>query len=75
MLSENLKKARKIKGYTAQHMAESLGVGIRNYRKYESGHTSPTLEGLVKIADLLDVTTDYLLSRHNKSSEDCAGMR
>ena len=71
MLSENLKKTRKIRGYTAQYMAESLGVGIRNYRKYESGHTSPTLDGLVKIADLLDVTTDYLLSRHNNSSAGC----
>ncbi|WP_416389422.1 helix-turn-helix domain-containing protein [Otoolea muris] len=44
-------------------MADSLQTGIRNYRKYESGHANPTLEGLVKIADILNVSTDYLLCR------------
>ncbi|MFQ8983522.1 MAG: helix-turn-helix domain-containing protein [Evtepia sp.] len=44
-------------------MADALQTGIRNYRKYESGDAKPTLDGLVMIADLLDVSTDYLLCR------------
>ena len=63
MFPQRLKEARKIKGYTAQFMADSLLTGIRNYRKYESGHANPTLEGLGKIADILGVSTDYLLGR------------
>lgn len=63
MLCDRLNKTRKAKGLTAQQMADMLLTGIRNYRKYESGDSKPTLEGLVSIADILDVSTDYLLCR------------
>ena len=63
MLCDRLNETRKLKGYTAQQMADKLQTGIRNYRKYESGDAKPTLEGLVIIADMLDVSTDYLLCR------------
>mgnify|MGYP000560482620 CR=1 FL=1 len=63
MFAERLNRTRKEKGITAQKMADALNTGIRNYRKYESGDAKPTLDGLVLIADLLDVSTDYLLCR------------
>jgi len=48
---------------TLQQMADALYMTLRNYQKYESGHACPTLEGLVKIADILNVPTDFLLGR------------
>jgi transcriptional regulator with XRE-family HTH domain len=48
-------------------MADALNTGIRHYRKYESGHANPTLETLVKIADILDVSVDYLLCREDRA--------
>ena len=63
MFPQRLKEARKLRGYTAQYMADTLQTGIRNYRKYESGDASPTLEGLSKLADVLDVSADFLLGR------------
>lgn len=63
MFAERLNRTRKEKGITAQKMADALNTGIRNYRKYESGDAKPSLDGLVLIADLLDVSTDYLLCR------------
>lgn len=63
MFGERLNYTRKQKGYSAQRMADALHIGLRNYRKYESGDVKPTLEGLVAIADFLDVSTDYLLGR------------
>jgi len=66
MLHIRLNQTRKEKGYTAQQMADKLHTGIRNYRKYESGDTNPTLERLVEIADILEVSTDYLLCRDDK---------
>ena len=63
MLGERFNKTRKERGITAQQMADALQTGLRNYRKYESGHANPTLEGLVLIADILNVSTDYLLCR------------
>ena len=63
MFPQRLNETRKNKGFTAQYMADVLKTGIRHYRKYESGHANPTLEGLVVLADTLDVSTDYLLGR------------
>ena len=69
MFAERLNRTRKEKGITAQKMADALNTGIRNYRKYESGDAKPTLDGLVLIADLLDVSTDYLLCRYSLQSK------
>lgn len=63
MFSSRLNQTRKSKGITAQQMSDYLQIHIRAYRKYESGDTSPNLDNLVKIADVLCVSTDYLLCR------------
>ncbi len=72
MFGKRLNKTRKSKGFTAQKMADLLSVTIRTYRHYESEHSYPSLEILVQIADILNVSTDYLLCRDNfiKSHED-----
>lgn len=63
MFGKRLNQTRKSKGFTAQRMADLLSISIRTYRNYESGHSSPSLELLVKIADILNVSIDYLLCR------------
>lgn len=65
MFHDRLNKIRKRKGFTAQQMADRLCINIRSYRAYESASRSPNIETLVKIADILDVSTDYLLCRDN----------
>ncbi|MCL1990976.1 MAG: helix-turn-helix domain-containing protein [Defluviitaleaceae bacterium] len=65
MLGKRLNYARKNKGYTAQQMADILGLSLTAYRFYESSKRSPNLETLVKIANILGVSTDYLLCRHD----------
>lgn len=63
MFCNRLNQTRKSKGLTAQFMADHLSVTIRTYRHYESGHSAPSLDMLIKIADILDVSTDFLLCR------------
>ena len=63
MMGKRLGRVRKERGYTQQNMAEYLSITLRSYQKYESNTAYPTLDKLVKIADLLDVSTDYLLCR------------
>ena len=63
MFSRRLNDIRKEKHFTAQHMADLLDIELRSYRKYESGDRQPSLTTLVKIADILDVSVDYLLGR------------
>lgn len=63
MFSKRLNETRKNKGFTAQKMADQLGLALRSYQFYEGGKRSPSLDTLVKIADILNVPTDYLLGR------------
>lgn len=63
MFGKRLNQIRKSKGITAQRMADHLSVSIRTYRNYESESSYPSLDTLVRIADILDVSTDYLLCR------------
>lgn len=63
MFSDRLNQIRKSKGITAQKMADQLCINIRSYRAYESADRLPNLEMLIKIADILNVSTDLLLCR------------
>lgn len=56
-------------GFTAQQMADYLGISLRAYRFYESGSREPNLETLSNIANKLNVTTDYLLGRNSVSKD------
>lgn len=70
-----LNQTRKERGLTAQQMANFMGVSIRTYRNWESGHSSPSFEALVRIADLFDLTTDYLLCRDEFLAKRADGCR
>ena len=63
MFKDRLRAARLTRGLTLQAMADALDTGLRNYQKYESGDARPTFEGLVAIADCLNVPIDFLLGR------------
>lgn len=60
---DRLNQTRKQQGRTAQQMADLLDIGLRSYRAYESGDREPCFAYLVKIADTLNVSTDFLLGR------------
>ena len=64
----NLKEARKAKGMTQKQLAKELTVAEITIRQYESDSRKPSLERLVQIADILDVTADYLLVKGESSS-------
>ena len=66
MFNIRLNQTRKARGYTAQQMADKLTIGLRSYRLYESSHRSPNLDTLIKMADILEVSTDYLLCRDDE---------
>ena len=60
---ERLAMAREGEKYTQQLMAEQLGVSLRTYQRYEAGDTEPCFDTLVCIADILGLSTDWLLGR------------
>ena len=42
---------------------EKLGIAYQSYQAYERDVALPTLKNFVAIADLFDVSLDYLLGR------------
>lgn len=63
MFNKRLRKVRMNRGLTQQNMADKLGISLNAYQKYEQAERSPSLDCLVAIADILNVSLDYLLCR------------
>lgn len=61
--AERLQEIRLQRKMTQKEVAEQLKMTERSYQHYEGGTRRPNYEGLVALADLLDVSTDYLLGR------------
>lgn len=66
VFGERLRSCRKEKGLKQTRFCEMVGISQPNLSAYEKGRLAPTLEGLVRIADALDVSADYLLGRTEK---------
>ena len=63
MLTERLKLLRKEQRVYQRELAEYLGVSVRTYQFYESGHNEPNIKSLIALADFYGVTIDYLVGR------------
>jgi transcriptional regulator with XRE-family HTH domain len=59
----NLKDIRVRKNLTQQAVAEYIGSSSVVYSRYERGTRQPSIETLLRLADLFDVTVDYLIGR------------
>ena len=62
-MNTNIKTVRENSGKLQKECAEFLGISLRAWQGYEQGIREPKFEILCKIADLFNVTTDYLLGR------------
>ena len=61
-LYENVKNAAKDKGYSINRLEKELGFARSYIGKFKT--ITPSIEKIQKIADFLDVTTDYLMTGH-----------
>lgn len=59
---EQLKRARELEGYTQQSFAEKIYVTRQTVSRWESGTRYPDLHTTKKIAEVLNVSIDELLS-------------
>lgn len=60
---EILKELREKKGITQKQLAEALYLSKTAVSQYENGTHTPSLETIINIADIFDVSIDYLLGR------------
>lgn len=57
------KQSRENAGLTQKEAAISLGVSVQAVSYWETGSRLPSIEKLIQMADLYNVSTDYLLGR------------
>lgn len=65
ILSNRLKQCRQEKGLTQRQVAIYCDITEKAYQNYELMSREPKLEILLRIADLFDVSLDYLTGRTN----------
>lgn len=68
--SERLKDLRKQAGLTQVDVAERLGISQPAYASWERGVKKPTQENLVKIAQILNVSVDYLVGNSEEITDE-----
>lgn len=73
MLAENLRKLRRSKGLTQNDLGKLLNVSNGTIAMWETAKRQPDIEMVTKIANLFNVSTDYLLN--NKEAPKKKGVR
>lgn len=64
-LAKRLKELRDKSGWLQKDVADKLNVRSNTLSGYESGTRSPDPDMIVKLAELYQVSTDYLLGHKN----------
>lgn len=60
---KTLQELRKNRNWSLQETADMLGIAKSTYAGYESGYREPSIRALMQIADLFNVSVDYILNR------------
>lgn len=70
MFGDKLKKLREANNLSQQQLAEKLGMSPSGIGMWEQNRRQPDNETLKKIAQLFDVSTDYLLGNDIKPNDE-----
>lgn len=62
----NLKKLRNEHGYSQKALADMLGITQQAIYKYENLSVEPDIRTLILLADIFNVTVDYLIGREHE---------
>ena len=66
-LAEKISVLRKQRDISQEGLAAGLGVTLREVNKWETGESTPEVNTLVKLSEMLDVSLDYLLKDESAS--------
>ncbi|MFV3012012.1 helix-turn-helix domain-containing protein [Clostridium botulinum] len=63
MFGDRLKELREEKEMTQEELGKFLNVSRQTISGYEAGAIEPSISNLVKLADIFNISLDYLLGR------------
>lgn len=69
ILAEKIVRLRKQVGWSQEDLAEKMDVSRQSVSKWEATNSIPDLNKIIKLADLFEVSTDYLLKDEVEVSE------
>jgi len=61
ILAEKIIKLRKQAGWSQEELAEKMNISRQSVSKWESTNSIPDLNRIIMLAEIFDVTTDFLL--------------
>lgn len=73
-LSERIRQLRQSRGLQQTQLAALVGVTKSAVSAWESDMRQPPYDTLVRLADIFNVSTDYLLGRSNDRTLDLSGL-
>lgn len=74
MLNQRIRELRAARKMSQVELAKALGVSKQSISNWENDNIQPSIEMLVKLAQVLSVPTDYLLGLNEKDFLDVSGL-
>lgn len=75
MISERIKELRDQNGYTQSELAKKLHLSRSAVNAWEMGTSVPSTQFLVELANIFNVSTDYILGITKMESIDISNLR
>lgn len=73
ILAEKIVRLRKQVGWSQEDLAEKMGISRQSVSKWESTNSIPDLNKIIMLADIFDVSTDYLLKDNVEKTDALSG--
>ncbi|MDO4448634.1 MAG: helix-turn-helix transcriptional regulator [Lachnospiraceae bacterium] len=74
MLNERIKELRLLFKMNQAEFGKKIGITKQCVSNWENNNIQPSIDMLIKIADIFSVTTDYLLGRDNRHYLDVTDL-
>lgn len=74
MLNENIRALRLARSMSQVELAEKLSVTKQSVSNWENDNIQPSIEMLVKISGVFNVSTDFLLGLDDRRYVDVTGI-
>ena len=68
-LANRLKELRRLSNLTQRQTSLKLGVTERSYQRIESGENIPKLSNLIELANIFNVSLDFLVGREGQFND------
>lgn len=66
IFSKRLKEVRELRGFNQMELAKKTGLQSTAISHFETGSRAPSFDNLRRLADALNVATDYLIGRSDQ---------